>query len=296
MPRMRVLPVLALSAVVGAWASPADTYQREVQAFRTHRAEEIGGPAGWAALVDLHWVTPGQYTIGKAATNAVALPAPSAPARIGVLTVTKNDATLVVDQGVTATVKGKTVNTITLAANGNPDSAVVIGQVSIVLLRRGPRLALRVWDAASPTRLALHGLTWMPIDPAWRLDATFTPHTPVPRVSIVNVLGETIQIENPGQVTFQVGGHTYHLEAMLESPDAKQLFFMFRDGTSNKTTYGAGRYLYTDLPKAGHVILDFNRAMNPPCAFTNFATCPLPPASNRLTVPITAGELLDGHS
>lgn len=293
---MRVFPVLVLSACVVAWASPAGTYRSEVEAFRTHRAEEIGGPAGWAALVDLHWVTPGQYTIGKAVTNDIALPAPSAPARIGSLTVTKDDATLIVDHNVAASVKGKPIQTITLTADGAPDAAVVIGHVSIALIRRGPRLALRVWDAASPTRLALHGLKWLPIDPAWRLDATFTPHTPVPRVPIVNVLGETVQIQNPGQVTFSVGGQTYHLEALLESPNAKQLFFMFRDGTSSKTTYGAGRYLYTDLPKAGHVILDFNRAINPPYAFTAFATCPLPPASNRLTLPITAGELNDGHS
>jgi uncharacterized protein (DUF1684 family) len=125
--------------------------------------------------------------------------------------------------------------------------------------------------------------------------ATFTPHTPAPLVPIVNVLGETIQLRNPGQVAFTVGGVPYHLEALLESPEATQLFFMFRDGTTNKTTYGVGRYLYTELPKDGRVVLDFNRAMNPPCAFTAFATCPLPPTANRLALPIPAGELNDGH-
>jgi uncharacterized protein (DUF1684 family) len=101
---------------------------------------------------------------------------------------------------------------------------------------------------------------------------------------------------NPGYVSFTVGGQEIHLEALLESPNAKELFFMFRDATSGKTTYGAGRYLYTELPKDGRVIVDFNRAMNPPCAFTDFATCPLPPAANRLSIAVTAGEQNDGHS
>jgi uncharacterized protein (DUF1684 family) len=291
--RVGVLALVA-SLVLG-WTSVADTYRSEVEAFRAHRAEEIRGPAGWASLVDLHWITPGRYTIGQAATNAVALPAPSAPPRIGVLTVTNDGATLDLENGVVATVKGQAVRTVNLAVNGPVEASVVIGKVSIALIRRGARLALRVWDEASPTRLALDGLKWMPIDPGWRLTAAFTPHTPAPLVPIANVLGETIQMQNPGQVAFAVAGDTYRLEAFLESSDAKQLFFMFRDGTSNKTTYGVGRYLYTDLPRGGRVVLDFNRAMNPPCAFTSFATCPLPPAANRLTIAIAAGELIDGH-
>jgi uncharacterized protein (DUF1684 family) len=285
---------LTASLVLG-WTSVADTYRSEVEAFRAHRADEIRGPGGWASLVDLHWITPGRYTIGQAATNAVALPAPSAPSRIGILIVTKDGATLDLESGVVATIKGHAVRTVNLAVNGPADTAVVIGKVSIALIRRGARLALRVWDEASPTRLALDGLKWMPIDPAWRLNASFTPHTPAPLVPIANVLGETIQMQNAGQVAFTVAGETYHLEAFLEAPEAEQLFFMFRDGTSNKTTYGVGRYLYTDLPRDGHVVLDFNRAMNPPCAFTSFATCPLPPAANRLTIAIAAGELNDGH-
>jgi uncharacterized protein (DUF1684 family) len=96
---------------------------------------------------------------------------------------------------------------------------------------------------------------------------------------------------NPGAASFTVDGRTYQLEALLESTDANELFFMFKDGTSGKATYGAGRYLYTPLPRDGHVTLDFNVAINPPCAFTEFATCPLPPVKNRLLIPIEAGEL-----
>jgi uncharacterized protein (DUF1684 family) len=290
---MRVF-VLALAALSMVPVAPAD-YRADVEAFRAQRANEILGPGGWASLVDLHWVTPGEYTIGKAASNAIVLPAPSAPARIGTLSVTTDGATLVADKGVSLTMKEQRVSSATLSLNGGADNPVSIGKVSMILIRRGARLALRVWDEAAPTRLALHDLKWMPIDPSWHFNATWEPHNPVPRAPILNVLGETIQMANPGEAVFTVKGETYRLEAFLEGSDAKQLFFMFRDGTSNKTTYGAGRYLYTPLPKDGHVDLDFNRAMNPPCAFTDFATCPLPPTRNRLQIPIAAGELDTGR-
>lgn len=288
---MRVF-VLALAAL---FAAPAADYRADVQMFRIQRAKEILGPNGWASLVDLHWLTPGEYTIGKAATNTIVLPAPSAPARIGTLSVTTDGATLVADKGVPLTMDGRPVASATLSVGSGADTMVSIGKVSMTLIKRGQRLALRVWDEAAPTRQALHELNWMPIDPSWHFNATWEPHTPVPRAPILNVLGETIQMANPGEAVFVVKGETYRLEAFLEGSDAKQLFFMFRDGTSNKTTYGAGRYLYTPLPKDGHVDLDFNRAMNPPCAFTDFATCPLPPAKNRLLLPIAAGELDSGH-
>jgi uncharacterized protein (DUF1684 family) len=157
-------------------------------------------------------------------------------------------------------------------------------------------MALRVWDTNAPSRLALKGLNWMPIDPKWRIDARFVAHPAnQPRIKIQNVLGDTIEMKNPGAVVFTVDGKEYSLEAMLEADHAKELFFIFKDGTSNKTTYGAGRYLYTPLPKAGRVDLDFNKAENPPCAFTEFATCPLPPAKNRLTLSVMAGELDHKH-
>jgi len=153
-----------------------------------------------------------------------------------------------------------------------------------------------VWDAKAPNLLAFKGLQWMPIDGKWRINAVFEPHPDTqPRMKVQNVLGEIVEMKNPGRVTFAVGGQTYHLEALLEEDDAKELFFIFKDGTSNKTTYGAGRYLYTPLPKNGRVDLDFNKAKNPPCAFTAFATCPLPPAANRLTLAVTAGELDHKH-
>lgn len=264
----------------------------DLEGFRKQREAEIGGETGWAALTGLHWLTTGQMTVGRDASNAVVLTAPSAPPKLGTLDVTDDTVTLHVAAGVPARVKGQPVIDVPLRpASG----ALTVGGMTMVVIKRGRGMALRVWDAAAPGRVAFKGLRWYPADPKMKLDAKFIPHQPAPRLKIQNIIGETIEMSNPGAVAFTIGGKTYQLEALLESDGANELFFMFKDGTSNKTTYGAGRYLYTPLPKDGHVTLDFNRAMNPPCAFTNFATCPLPPAPNRLTVPIPAGELDHKH-
>ena len=284
------LTVIALLGLA-AFATQSPAYRAEVDAFRAQREAEIGGRTGWAALTGLHWLTPGTLTIGRAAGNAVVLTAPSAPPALGTLTVTDRAVTLHVAPGVTALVNGRAVTEAALAPNGPMTGAVSVGAMTLVAIERGGRLALRVWDPASPARQAFHGLRWYAVDPAWRVEAVFTPHQPAPRIRIQNIIGQTLAMANPGVAAFTMGGRAYRLEALLESDDADELFFMFQDGTSGKTTYGAGRYLYTPLPKDGHVTIDFNRAMNPPCAFTNFATCPLPPSANRLSLAVAAGEL-----
>jgi len=284
---------LILAAAAGLTAveglAQSTSAKAETEAFRKQREAEIGGPTGWVALVGLHWLAPGTHTIGRARDNAVVLAAPSSPDRLGVLTVTETSVSLQVASGVDARVKGQAVTTVDLRAGG-PESGLTVGGMTVVVIRRSGRIGLRVWDSAGAPRAAFKGLQWMPIDAAWRIDARFVPHEPVPRMKILNVLGDTVEMANPGYVAFTIGGQEYRLEALLESANAKELFFMFRDATSNKTTYGAGRYLYTELPKDGRVVVDFNRAMNPPCAFTEFATCPLPPAANRLPIAVTAGE------
>jgi uncharacterized protein (DUF1684 family) len=277
----------------GVLAQSADA-RAETEAFRKQREAEIGGPTGWVALVGLHWLTAGAHTIGRGSDNAVVLAAPSSPDRLGVLTVAAESVSLQVAPGVDARVKGQPVTVVDLRSGG-PESGLTVGGMTMVVIRRGGRVGLRVWDSAGAARTGFKGLQWLPVDAAWRFDAQFVAHAPVPRMRILNVLGDTVEMANPGYVSFTVGGQEIHLEALLESANAKELFLMFRDATSGKTTYGAGRYLYTELPKDGRVIVDFNRAMNPPCAFTDFATCPLPPSANRLSIAVTAGELNDGH-
>jgi uncharacterized protein (DUF1684 family) len=282
------------AALLLALLLPPQSYKAEIDAFRKQREVQIGGETGWASLTDLIWLTKGDATVGRAASNAIALAAPSAPEHIGTLTVGEKDVTLRIADGVAARVKAKPVRDVRLVPDTPDADAVTIGGMNMAVIERGGKLGLRVWDRMSPARLAFKGLRWFPIDSAWRIEATFVPHQPAPKVPIMNILDQLVQMANPGTAVFTVGGHRYQLEALLESDDANVLFFMFKDGTSAKTTYGAGRYLYTPLPKGGHVTLDFNRAMNPPCAFTDFATCPLPPAKNRLDLAVEAGELNDG--
>lgn len=285
--RALIVPLLFALAI-----QPAG-YRAQIEEFRKHRAEEIGGPTGWAALVGLHWLTPGtEMVVGSDPISGVRLAGPSAPGRFATINVGADSVHIRVSTGLDATFKGQPVTEFDMPPGIAANDGLKFGGLTLVVLRRGPRLALRVWDAKAPNRVSFKGLNWMPVDARWRISARWEPHPRTqPRMKVMNVLGETVEMQNPGAVIFAVGGKPYRLEALLETDDAKELFFIFKDETSNKTTYGAGRYLYTPLQTNGRVTMDFNKAKNPPCTFTDFATCPLPPAANRLTVAINAGEL-----
>ncbi len=287
---------LLLLPLMLAFTFQTPSYRTEIEKFRANREIEINNPTGWAALVGLHWITDGEVIVGSDAISGIRLTGPSAPGRLGTLTVAGNAVHLRISTGLDAFVKGKQVYELDMKPGVPAADGLKIGDLTMVLITRGPKKALRVWDGKAPSRVTFTGLKWMPTDPKWRIDAKFVPHpASQPRIKIQNVLGETVEMKNPGSVAFIIGGTEYRLEAALEADDAKELFFIFKDGTSNKTTYGAGRYLYTPLPANGRVDLDFNKAKNPPCAFTDFATCPLPPASNRLTLAVVAGELDHKH-
>jgi uncharacterized protein (DUF1684 family) len=150
-------------------------------------------------------------------------------------------------------------------------------------------------DLKSEKRAAFAGLKYFPISPAHRLEAAYTAYEKPQVVKIANVLGQIIDMESPGYVTFRLNGRTLRLDPVYEDERRQDLFFIFTDPTSRDATYQAGRYLHAPLPKAGLVMLDFNKAYSPPCAFNDFATCPLPPRQNRLPVRIEAGELRPPH-
>ncbi len=291
-----MVAVAVFTAACGGVPEPLPAeYRARIEAFRETRASEIIAPTGWAALVGLHWLEPGTHTIGGASGSDVRLTGPSAPPSLGILTVTAEAATLVVAKGVEARRAGETVATVEWRPSSDPEHHLIVGGMTVALIRRGDRLALRVWDAQAASLVPLAGLEWMPIDESWRVQARFQRHVPARRMKILNVIDEVVDMRNPGVAVFRVGAQEYRLEALLESDTAEELFFMFRDATSGATTYGAGRYLYTPLPKDGRVILDFNQAKNPPCTFTDFATCPLPPKGNILALAVMAGELDRPH-
>jgi uncharacterized protein len=163
------------------------------------------------------------------------------------------------------------------------------------VIRRADRFALRVKDSKSPALLGFHGLQWYPGDPVYHLVAKWIPYSPQKTITLATLAGTTYGAPVPGAAEFVLAGKTYRLEPVLEDPKATQLFFVLRDPTSATTTYHACRFLYTVLPdhgldQAGTLSLDFNKLENPPCAYTPYATCPLPPADNRLPVALPVGE------
>jgi uncharacterized protein (DUF1684 family) len=171
------------------------------------------------------------------------------------------------------------------------DSTLTTAGVVITPIRRGEKIGLRMWDPESPNRTGFKGLKYFPLTTAYRFNAKFTAYDKLKPVPVPNVLGQIVTMESPGYVEFSIKGKTYRLEPVYETSRHDDLFFIFKDLTSRTETYEAGRFLHTPLPKDGVVDLDFNRAYNPPCAFTEFATCPLPTKENQLNVRIPAGEL-----
>ncbi len=173
------------------------------------------------------------------------------------------------------------------------DEVYTSGTAEFFLIRRGGRVGVRVKDSASPALKDFTHLQWFGVDASWRVVGKFKPWAQPHKLTYDTVIpGLREDYESPGLITFLKGNIEYTLEPVQ---DEGQLFYVFRDLTSGKSTYPAARYLYSELPKNGVVVLDFNKATNPPCAYTSYATCPLPPPRNRLQLAITAGEKLEPH-
>lgn len=283
------LPLLLLSLE----AAPADQggYREEIERWRTQREERLKADGGWLTVTGLFWLHEGANPVGSAPGSEVRLP-PGAPAHAGVLELRKGTVTLSLQAGVAASVQGQPIATpreLKPDVPGPPD-VVSLARLTLQVIVRGGRFAIRLKDMDSAARREFKGLAWFPVDESYRVEARFVPHPSPRRLAVPNVLGEIEQMDSPGYAEFTLQGRRHRLEPVLEGPDAQELFFIFRDETAGKETYPAGRFLYTALPRDGALVLDFNKAYTPPCAFTRFATCPLPPKDNRLKLRIPAGE------
>jgi uncharacterized protein (DUF1684 family) len=247
---------------------------------------------GWFSLVGLFWLDEGENRFGSDPGNRVVLPAGKAPAVAGTLIRQGDSVRVRVAPGAVVTHDGKPVTEMELRddqAEGGPTN-LEMGPVSFFVIKRGDkagnRIGVRVRDKKSPALASFQGLDHFPVDPSWRVEARFEPHEKT--IPIPNILGMVDDTPSPGAVVFERDGRTWRIEALGE-PDGS-LFLIFADPTNGKETYGAGRFLGTEPPKDGKVAVDFNKAYNPPCAFTAFATCPLPPPQNRLGLRVEAGE------
>jgi uncharacterized protein (DUF1684 family) len=293
---------IAAALVVGACAGPPPdregsvdpTYRHEIEAWRAERVERLTAADGYLTLAGLFWLDEGDSSFGAGSSNAIVLPAADGvPERAGVLRLGADGAvTLEPEVDVALSLDGQPVQpgqVLHSDTAGDPD-VLHLGRLSLYVIARGDRLAIRVKDPESATRRGFAGLEYFPIDPAFRVTARLEAFDEPRPVSIATMVGTTEEMLAPGVLHFTVDGRDCSLLPLTSGPEDRDLFLIFRDLTSGDTTYGAGRFLSAELRDDGRAELDFNRAYNPPCAFTPHATCPLPPADNVLEIAVTAGE------
>jgi uncharacterized protein (DUF1684 family) len=266
-------------------------YVTKLVAQRQARAQDLLKDVGFFTLAGFFWLKEGDNSFGTDLTNDIVLPAESAPGYAGLIRLGEGQTTVQVAPGVNVTTgDGASVTSMTLRPDqsGTPD-VIYLGNLTMLILQRGEQFALRLYDKEHAARQHFSGLRWYPIQPAYRIVADFVPYNPPKVLPIVEVIGYAYEAPSPGYARFIWAGREYQLDAQTRG---NRLFYNFRDATNGDSTYGAGRFLYGELPQDGTVVLDFNQATNPFCAYTPFATCPLPPPQNRLDFRVEAGEMI----
>ena len=270
---------LAAAAILAGCTAPVDeTYLQSVEQWRRDREEGLRAPDGWLTLTGLFWLKPGENGFGSAPDNAIVL-ADAAPARAGVF---------LFEGGCVSLRDARGERELRPDTSAQPD-VLEVGRLRLTVIEREGKFGIRVKDPESPVRTDFRGLSWYPVDPEWRIEAEFEPYDPPREIGIATQAQTIERMRVPGRVRFRAAGRDVTLTPVAEEGD-KGLFYIFRDATSGKETYGAGRFLASDVPRGGRVTLDFNKAYNPPCVFTEYATCPLPPRENWIPVAVEAGE------
>ena len=300
-PHFFVAAILALATFLPIPSPAQQPYsEKDELAWRVQHVADLQKPDGWLSLIALEWLEPGEIPVGSAPDSKIHLP-PSAPAHLAILRFENNSVALLAPKegfppGVM--VDGVSAKEQVLRADPDKDklnSRVTFGTINFYVIRRANDFAVRVKDSKSPALLEFHALEWYVPDPAYRVTAKWTPYVPAKNITLARLVGKSYSLPVPGVAEFTLKGKTFRLEPVLEDPNNPKLFFILRDTTSTGTTYPACRFLYTGFPdhgldQPGELVLDFNHLENPPCAYTQYATCPLPPAGNRLPIALPVGE------
>jgi uncharacterized protein (DUF1684 family) len=265
-------------------------YTQQIRTWQEERIQGMKQEDGWLTLVGLFWLDEGENPFGTDAGNKVIFPEGRGPAVAGTLIRRGDTVSVKAAPGSGLTSKGQPVTEMELTVDTAGEPTVLeLGTLSFFAIQRGDRIGVRIKDRKSPQLVGFKGLDFYPVQTAWRVEARFEPYNPPKKIAIPNVLGQVTDSDSPGAVVFERDGKTWRLDA-LGSVD-KGLSLIFADGTNGHETYGAGRFLEIEgQPKDGRLMVDFNTAYNPPCAYTAFATCPLPPAGNKLALKVEAGE------
>lgn len=263
-------------------------YLSEIEQWHAKRIGNLKKENGWLNLVGLFWLKEGENKFGSANDNDIVFP-DNAPAHIGFFMLKDSIVTINVLQGVKVMSDSLQVTQTEIKndLSGSP-TILSLGSFRWLIIKRGEKFGVRLRNLEAPLVKEFEGIERFPVNKNWRIAADFKSYDPPKKISVPNILGEVEEEISPGQLLFKIQNKEYSLEP-VDSGD--KLFIIFADETNGESTYGAGRFLYTDKPNStGKVILDFNKAYNPPCAFTKYATCPLPPQQNHIASKITAGE------
>jgi uncharacterized protein len=277
----------------------APAYLDEVQRWQTARLRDLKAEDGWLTLIGLVWLKPGDNRFGFDSLNEIVLHVEGIPPVAGVLTL-RPDRTVIAraQPEVEITLNGGLLIPRQLASDrsGKPD-VLKVGRLSLYVIERSGQLGVRVKDPESPARRSLGSLDYFPVNEEYRVTGIFEPAATRREVEVQSAHGPSQKMAVAGKVRFVLAGQECALEPFVSGPDGNELFFVFADRTNGTETYGAGRFLDTPAPAPGtrQVVLDFNKAYSPPCAFTPFATCPLPTPENRLPLRVEAGEKAPQH-
>lgn len=289
-------PILLCALLLGC--NPSQPRQRanakylnEIQSWQQQRLESLKSPTGWLNLAGLFWLQAGENTAGADSTNALIFHKTSTPNFIGSFILEDTVVTFRANPNVAVTLNDSAISTVVMRndTEENP-TRLALGTLSWTIIKRGGKYGVRLRDHEHPLLKQFAGIETFPVDSTWRLEARFEANNPPKLIAVPTILNTIIEEPSPGAFIFNIAGKTYRFDATGEMTD-KELFIIFADRTNGKETYGAGRFLYVPTPNlTDHAVIDFNKAYNPPCAFTPYATCPLPPEQNMLPVRITAGE------
>ncbi len=297
--RTGLIPGLLIAATIAGCGRKSPSidpvaYRQDIEQWQQRRLQRPKADDGWLTLCGLFWLGPGANTIGSDSTSMVILPRGKGPAHLGFLDLAQDGSvTFKALRGEKALYKDSAVTSMILHNDQEEAGPTILrtGSVSFYAIKRGDQYGVRMKDTDNPARVNFRGLQYFPIDPKWRVEATFEPYNPPKQLHLSSVIG-TVEVDScPGALTFEIDGKQLRLDAVMEEGTTDQLFIMFGDRTNGKETYSNGRQVYTPLPdKDNHVILDFNKAYNWPCVFTSYATCPIPPRQNQLDIAVEAGE------
>jgi uncharacterized protein len=277
------------------FAQAQTDYAKEIEKWRGERETNLKKETGWLTVAGLFWLKEGTNTVGAGEKFDVRLTDNFKKGKLGEIEFRNGAAVLKVEQGIEAQSDGKNISApVELVSDekGKP-TEIRTGTQTLYLIKREERFGIRLKDSNSEARRNFKGLHWFPVDESYKVTARLEPWPEPKELSVPNVMGGNFKMKSPGLLKFTVKGKESALQPVLE--DDGTLFLIFGDGSNQSETYKPGRFLYAEKPVNGEVVLDFNKAENPPCAFTPYATCPLPPAGNKLEAEIKAGEKRYDH-